>query len=164
MYSMLRKERQMSEEHTQKFLLEAKVGRLGLSHNDEPYVVPVLYVYDPEIDVIYIHCAKKGRKIDVICANRKVCFEIDEFSGIVIADKPCEYDLIYRSVIIFGEASFIYDSLRKADVLKKIMEKYTKTMNDMPVTAKMAEGIQIIVIKILNKGGKENKGRIIPYP
>ena len=164
MYSMLRRERKMDEIDVKKFLIETKIGRLGLSQNNEAYVIPVVYIYDSANEAIYIHCARKGRKIDIIESNPKACFEVDELSGLVTGSSPCEYDLIYRSVIVFGEVSLIYDPSVKAEILSKIVEKYTKKIGKTPVTSKMAEGTQIIMLKILIKSGKENKGATIPYP
>ncbi|MGD0330546.1 MAG: pyridoxamine 5'-phosphate oxidase family protein [Nitrososphaeria archaeon] len=162
---MLRSERKMDAKKVKEFLIEAKVGRLGLSQNNEAYVVPVIYIYDPTNGMIYIHCAKKGRKTDMIKSNPKACFEVDESSGLVTGSSPCENDQIYRSVIAFGEANFLHDPSRKAEVLNMIVEKYaySERKNRASVTPEKAEGTQIIAIKVLSKSGKENKGKTIPY-
>ena len=102
MYKMIRKEREMNEDDTRNFLLEAKLGRLGMSKNGEPYVIHIQYIYDPKTDEIFLHGAKKGRKMDAIKNNPNVCFEIDEMIRLVVADIPCEYDQVFRSAIAFG--------------------------------------------------------------
>lgn len=153
---MLRKERKMSEADATKFLLGAKTGRLGLCQNNEPYVVPVLFVYNPKADVIYVHSSKKGRKIGMMRANPRVCFEIDEMSNLVIGKSPCACDVVYRSVIVFGEVSFINDAAAKARALNMLMRKYGHgTSNE--VTPEMTHNTQIVKIKITSKTGKENK-------
>lgn len=154
---MLRKEREMDEADVVRFLLEAKIGRLGISQNNEPYVVPVLFVYDLETEAIYVHSSKKGRKIEMIRKNPKVCFEIDEMSNIIIGKSPCNCKVIYRSVIVFGEASFIDNSLEKTKVLNTFMRKYANETNRIPVTSEMTNNTQIIMVKIISKTGKENK-------
>jgi len=164
MYKMLRKEREMSEEDAKNFLLEAKFGRLGMSQNGEPYVIPIGYIYDQKADEIYMHCAKKGRKIDAIMANPIVCFEIDEMTRVVVGDIPCEYDTIFRSVIAFGTASFVEGLSKKADVVNRIFEKYAGEAAKISITEKTVEGTQVIMIKIKSKTGKESKGETIPYP
>ena len=153
---MLRKERKMSEADVTKFLLEAKIGRLGTCQNTEPYVVPVLFVYDPNADTIYVHSSKKGRKIRMMKANPKVCFEVDEMSNIVIGKSPCAYDVVYRSVIVFGEASFINNPSVKAKVLNILLKKYASESSN-EVIPEMTNSTQIIKIKITSKTGKENK-------
>jgi len=153
---MLRKERKMSEADVTKFLLEAKIGRLGTCQNTEPYVVPVLFVYDPNADTIYVHSSKKGRKIRMMKANPGVCFEVDEMSNIVIGKSPCAYDVVYRSVIVFGETLFINDPEEKARVLNMLMRKFGNGTSD-EVTPEMTCNTQIVKIKITSKMGKENK-------
>jgi uncharacterized protein len=164
MYKMLRKEREMSEEEVKNFMLEAKLGRLGMSQNGEPYVIPIGYIYDQKADEIYMHCAKKGRKIDAIKANPTVCFETDEMTRVVVADIPCEYDTIFRSVIAFGTASFVEVPSKKVEAMSRIFEKYAGEAAKVPITEKSVEGTQVIMIKIKSKTGKENKGETIPYP
>ena len=77
----------MDRQEIEKFLREAPVGRLGTAHDHQPYVVPLNFVYDG--NRIYFHSKKKGMKITHIRENEKVCFEIDEFKGIITADKAC---------------------------------------------------------------------------
>jgi nitroimidazol reductase NimA-like FMN-containing flavoprotein (pyridoxamine 5'-phosphate oxidase superfamily) len=128
-------------------------------------VIPIQYIYDPKTDEIYIHGAKKGRKIDAIKDNPRVCFEIDEMTRLVVADIPCEYDQVFRSVIAFGRASFVDTPSKKVEAMRKIFEKYAKeALSKVPITEKTVEGTQVIRIKIESKTGKENKGGIVPYP
>ena len=57
-------------------LLERQViGRLGCHSAGETYIVPVNYVY--KNNAIYAHSGN-GKKIDMMRANPKVCFQIDE--------------------------------------------------------------------------------------
>jgi nitroimidazol reductase NimA-like FMN-containing flavoprotein (pyridoxamine 5'-phosphate oxidase superfamily) len=163
LYPMTRKERQMSDDNAKRFLYEGKVGRLGLCHGGEPYVVPVFYVYDLKEGQIFIHAAKKGRKIDAMSIDKKVCFEVDEAKELVVASLPCEYDFIYSSVIAFCKASFVEDNEKKANALNMIKAKYASTANEIAVTPSMAEGTMVIKLEIISIMGKENKGTIIPY-
>ena len=163
-YTMLRKEREMSEEDIKQFLLEEKIGRLGMSQDGEPYVIPIGYIYDPETDEIWLHCAKKGRKVDAIKSNPRVCFEIDAMTRLVVADVPCEYDVVYRSVVVFGTAFLEEDPSQKAETLNRIFEKYTGEAPKVPLKEEAAKGTQVIGIRIESKTGKENKGGVVPYP
>lgn len=61
-FPMLRKERKMNVKDAENFLEKSEVGRLAMCHNNEPYVVPMLYYYDQKNNEILLHCAKKGRK------------------------------------------------------------------------------------------------------
>jgi nitroimidazol reductase NimA-like FMN-containing flavoprotein (pyridoxamine 5'-phosphate oxidase superfamily) len=75
------------------------------SSSKEPCVVPLNFVYYD--GRIFFHCAKEGKKLDNIKNNQKVCFEVDELTGIKDAEKSCDFGAYYRSVIVFGETRII---------------------------------------------------------
>jgi len=60
-------------------LLESQtVGRIGCHADGRTYVVPVIYAYDGEGFYAY---SLEGRKIRMMRANPRVCFEVDEYDG-----------------------------------------------------------------------------------
>ena len=83
--------RELTKEETEHLLTKHSHGRLGLCIGNEPYVVPVAYRYHE--GAIYFHSAKRGKKLDFIKKNNRVCFEIDEWQK------------AWASVICFGKAS-----------------------------------------------------------
>jgi hypothetical protein len=56
-------------------LSNLRYGRLGMSFNNKPYVVPMSYVYHN--DKIYLHSRKEGEKLKIARNNPKVCFQVD---------------------------------------------------------------------------------------
>ena len=57
-------------------LLERQVmGRLGCHADGETYIVPINYVYRD--NAIYAHSGN-GKKIEMMRANPKVCFQVDQ--------------------------------------------------------------------------------------
>jgi nitroimidazol reductase NimA-like FMN-containing flavoprotein (pyridoxamine 5'-phosphate oxidase superfamily) len=66
---------EMTGEECQAFLARASMGRLGCSLDDQPYVVPIYFAYEP--DYIYV-LSTFGQKIKWMRANPKVCVEIEE--------------------------------------------------------------------------------------
>ena len=56
-------------------LSATRYGRLGLSLNNEPYVVPMSFVYRG--GKIFLHSRGKGKKVLYATKNPKVCFQID---------------------------------------------------------------------------------------
>jgi len=149
-----RKEKAMNQEEAKKFLTSASVGRLGLSFSDYPYVVPLHYVYLNE--KIYFHCSKKGKKIDYITKNSKVCFEVDEELGIKKAEKPCDYETRYKSVIAFGKATFVDKLQKKLEILKELMEKYANGDAYSPLNKEMTKLVHVVEIAVDKITGKQN--------
>ncbi|RZJ77532.1 MAG: pyridoxamine 5'-phosphate oxidase family protein [Flavobacterium sp.] len=57
------------------FLEQQVFGRLGCHADGETYIVPINYVY--RNNAIYAHSGK-GKKINMMRTNPKVCFQVDE--------------------------------------------------------------------------------------
>lgn len=121
-WGMRRCEKEMDVTTAKGFLERAVVGRVAMSKADDPYVVPVHFVYFQE--KIFFHCAKEGRKIEYLATNNRVCFEVDEFLGVRRGDTPCASTAIYRSVIVFGRAEFVEAVDEKTEALRRLIKKY----------------------------------------
>ncbi len=104
-------------------LNKAQVLRVAFSNNNEPYIVPVNFGYEP--GRLYFHTGYEGQKIDFLKANPSVCFEVDMDVKIVPAEHPCMFSSHYLSVVGYGTARFIEDLVEKARVLDIIMGHYS---------------------------------------
>ena len=69
---------QMTEEECRAFLASASLGRLGCSRDNQPYVVPIYFAYEP--DFVYV-LSTFGQKTEWMRANPKVCLEVDEITN-----------------------------------------------------------------------------------
>jgi nitroimidazol reductase NimA-like FMN-containing flavoprotein (pyridoxamine 5'-phosphate oxidase superfamily) len=120
---MRRHEREIREEtEIHEILEKALVCRLGLNDGRYPYVVPMNYGY--RNGCMYFHCAREGRKIDILKKNDRVCIEVDIDSRVVRGETPCRWTAKYRSVIGFGRARIIDDEREKKYGLDVIMAHY----------------------------------------
>ncbi|MDK2979333.1 MAG: uncharacterized protein PWP52_2047, partial [Bacteroidales bacterium] len=54
---------------------KCKVCRVGMVDGDNPYVLAMNFGYEDQ--TIWLHCAKEGKKIDILKRNNKVCLEFD---------------------------------------------------------------------------------------
>ena len=121
---MRRKEKQILEKRQiENIIGNATVCRLGMSDGQQPYIVPVCFGYQD--NVIYIHSASEGRKIDLIRQNRNVCVEFDIHASVIEGPSACSWGMAYQSVIGFGQASFIEDTVEKQAALNIIMQQYS---------------------------------------
>lgn len=101
---------------------KADVCRLALADERGPYIVPLNFGFAG--NALYFHSAHKGRKIDILKKNPRVCFEFDLDVAIVPSDKPCSWNTCYQSVIGFGRASFVDRQSAKKEALNMIMDHY----------------------------------------
>jgi nitroimidazol reductase NimA-like FMN-containing flavoprotein (pyridoxamine 5'-phosphate oxidase superfamily) len=97
----------MSHEEVEATLRRHRVGRIGCSANDRPYVVPITYVYDGTY--VYGYSAL-GRKIEVMREQPLVCFEVDEIDG----------DASWRSVIAEGMYEELADDEGRRAALERL--------------------------------------------
>ena len=149
MKGMTKRELQITDESRIRQILDtAKVLHLGLSVNDEPYVVPMNYGYVMEEDklVLYLHSAVRGKKLDMIRQNPKVFFELDcdriPFEG----EKPCQYGLSYASVMGRGRARIVEDVEEKKKAMSILMK--TQTEKDFSFDDRLVSIVAVIRIDV----------------
>ena len=92
-----------------KLLDKCQIIRLGLFDKDYPYIVPLSFGYEVKDGklFIYFHCAKEGKKIDLISNNNKVCVEADILNGYKKTERGVTAD--YESIIAYGKAQEVFD-------------------------------------------------------
>ncbi|MCD7906209.1 MAG: pyridoxamine 5'-phosphate oxidase family protein, partial [Clostridium sp.] len=146
------KQHQLSTSEIDTFLKVQKVGRLAtLNPDGYPYITPVHFVYLD--NYIYIHGLCKGQKIDNVKRNPAVCFEIDEMSGLILDEKPCDVNTSYQSIIILGKA-YLTNEEEKIGALKELVHKYTPHFSDTPFPTNMLKVTTVIKITIQQITGK----------
>ncbi len=156
MNGMTRRERQVTDMNEIIEILEkSKVVHIGMIDGDEPYVVPMNYGYTLEDGklTLYLHGARRGRKIDVLRENPKVFFEmccdITPFEGEV----ACKYGITYASIMGRGLATIVEDVEEKKEALSILMK--TQTGKDFTFEDKMTTVVSIIRIDTLEFTGKK---------
>ena len=128
MNGMTRREREVTDiNKILEILDKAKVLHMGLVDGDEAYVVPMNYGYTYENDklTLYLHGARRGRKLDLMRANPKVFFEMDcdivPFEG----DVACKYGITYSSIMGRGIAQIVDEPEEKMKALSVLMKTQT---------------------------------------
>ena len=135
-------------EQIRHILDSGKVLHLGLSVNDEPYVVPMNYGYAWEDGklVVYLHSAVRGKKLEMVQTNPKVFFSIDcdrmPFEGRV----PCQYGMVYSSIMGRGVASIVEDVEEKKQAMTLLMK--TQTGKDFTFEDRLVSIVTVIRIDV----------------
>lgn len=147
---MRRKEREVKEtEMIRQMLEEFKVCRLGFSDAGKVYIVPMNMGcdFDGNTLTLYFHCAKEGRKLDLIRRNAAVGFEMDKEIALVEGDTPCQYSYSFMSIIGNGKAEIVEDVNEKAAALEKIMKHQSgKDFDTFKKNPKLAGAVSIIKV------------------
>jgi nitroimidazol reductase NimA-like FMN-containing flavoprotein (pyridoxamine 5'-phosphate oxidase superfamily) len=106
---------------------QCKVCRLGLSENDQAYIVPLNfgYVFVDNTLTLFFHSAHEGRKMGILRKNNRACFEIDCGHELLEADAACRHGFAFSSVIGFGTITFIESPEEKMHALNALMRHQT---------------------------------------
>ena len=149
MHGMTKREFQITDEAKIHEILDtAKVLHLGLAVDNEPYVVPMNYGYCLEEGklTLYLHSAVQGKKLDMIRANSRVFFELDcdrmPFEGKV----PCQYGLVYSSVMGRGTACIVEDVEEKKRAMSLLMK--TQTGKEFSFEDRLVSIVSVIRIDV----------------
>jgi len=151
---MRRKEKEICDVgEIERIIRLGTVCRVGFCGDDIPYIVPMNYGYKDRC--LYFHAALKGKKIDMLKQNNRVCFEIDIQSEIINTGVPCNWRNSYASVIGFGQASLVEDYEEKVSALNVLVDHYAPgTKYEFAV--KKVKRTAVIKIDIAEMTGKKS--------
>ena len=149
MKGMTKRELQITDENQIRDILDtAKVVHLGMCVDNQPYVVPMNYGYTHENGklVLYMHSALRGKKLDMMAANPNVFFEIDcdlqPFEGVL----PCQYGMVYSSIMGKGIATIVEDVEEKMRAMSILMK--TQTGKDFEFNDRLVSIVAVIRIDV----------------
>lgn len=145
----------LTKERLNNLLSRVQTGSLATVNPDgTPYNTPVHFIHTN--DCIYVHGLPKGQKIDNIIRDNKVGFTAYEMQELLLDENgnPCDTNAKYESAIVTGSAAFVEDIEEKKAVLKRIVEKYTPHLAEVPLPDNMVRDTAVIRISITELTGK----------
>ena len=113
----------------------SEIGHLGCIVKGEPYVVPINYLV--EDGTIYSH-SLPGRKIRALRVNPRACLQVEQVDS----------DFRWRSAIAFGLFGEVLNELERAQVLRKLFNRFPMLT---PVESRLvqdADPPEIVVFRI----------------
>ena len=123
---LVRKNKELSKEECIKILTEEKRGVLSvIGDNDYPYGMPMNHFYNIEDNCVYFHCGNIGHRLDSLRNHNKASFCVYD-KGF---QKENHWELIFKSVIIFGTIEIINDKDKIIEITTKLSHKFTQDDN-----------------------------------
>ena len=151
---MRRKDKEITDiNEIEAIIKRATHCHIGLTDDDEPYVVPVNFGY--ERNALYFHGALEGRKVELIQKNNKVCFEMDTDVELVKSESGCDWGMKYRSVIGMGRAHILENDEEKLHSLRLIQRHYAE--GDTSIPKSKLDSVMVVKIEITSITGKKSK-------
>jgi len=131
----------------------ADVCRLAFARDNEPYLVPVSFGFDGS--AVFFHTAPRGRKLEFIEANKRVCFELE--ANVELReheDDACAWTFEFESVIGYGTVVELTSNDEKTGGLNQIMRHYSD--RDWVIEATAAATTRVWKIDIESLTGKRS--------
>jgi uncharacterized protein len=142
----------------ERLLRETRYGVLATAGPDgQPYLTPLNHFYDA--GKLYFHCALRGRKLDHLAADPRVCYTAFEPGQLKFGERACDCAQRYASVICTGTARLVEDAAAKADILTRLTEHFAGRKYDPPTPARI-NGTAVVEITITEMTGKRNVERL----
>lgn len=145
-----RQDRLLDEQAALELLKVGEYAFLSMTTREGAYGVPLNYVVDD--DVIYIHCAKEGRKLRAIAEDDRVSLCVVGQTKVVGE----MFTTAYESVIVKGRAQVVESESVRRHALQLLVEKYAPAYREeggraiersLPRTAIIAISIEAISAK-----------------
>lgn len=149
---MRRTDKELSIEAAKRILNAGSYGVLSTVDGDgNPYGVPVNYVFVD--NVIYIHSAVVGHKLNNISFNSHVSFCVVQRAEVI----PEKFSTEYASAIAFGIASIVEDDEEKVEGLRKLVSKYSadffgEGIEEIERSLNVTTVIRIDILHLAGKG------------
>jgi nitroimidazol reductase NimA-like FMN-containing flavoprotein (pyridoxamine 5'-phosphate oxidase superfamily) len=92
-------------------LRECDCCRVALNDGGWPYIVPLSYGFEFDGGALrlYFHCAKQGKKLELMARDGRAAFELDCGHALERGEAACDYSYFYSSVMGRGTLSAVSD-------------------------------------------------------
>lgn len=129
------------------------ICRVAMLDRGRPYLLPFNYGYHQ--GSLYIHCAREGRKLDILRKDPGVCFEVEDQVGIIQGDTACKWSTRYRSIVGEAVAEILEEPHELRSGLEHIMRAHgAPELNDFPDS--LLKRMLIIRLDINSMSGKRS--------
>jgi nitroimidazol reductase NimA-like FMN-containing flavoprotein (pyridoxamine 5'-phosphate oxidase superfamily) len=141
-------------------LEKAKYITIAMCQNEEPYLVTLSHGYDREKNCIYFHCAREGKKVEILSQHNIIWGQAIEDHG--YAEGSCDH--LYATTHFKGKVTFVEETKEKEYALRVMinsLEPDPQKVMDEQITEKSVRRVHIGRIDIEYMSGKKAKEIII---
>ena len=99
---------------------EGFICHVGFAVDGQPFVIPTGYARVG--DKLYIHGSQASRMLRSLSGGLDACVTVTLVDGLVLARSAFHHSINYRSVLVFGRATFVDDPKEKYEALVALSE------------------------------------------
>ena len=120
MHTTRRRDKAVTEDtEIKKILMEVKHVTVAMCQDEEPYLVTLSHGFDEEKNCLYFHCAREGKKIDIMRANPVVWGQALIDGG--YQQGRCDH--FYKTAQFRGRVTFVDDPDEKEEALRLMIRR-----------------------------------------
>jgi nitroimidazol reductase NimA-like FMN-containing flavoprotein (pyridoxamine 5'-phosphate oxidase superfamily) len=150
----------MSDEWTREFFQRARIAHIATRWDEQPFIIPTNFWYDPERHTLYFHSNIVGRLRANAERHPEVCVEASEWGRLLPSNIALEFTIQYESAIAFGKIRIVEDEAVQKQALYGLIEKYFPGMEPgveyRPITEQELKRTSVYAIAIESWSGKRN--------
>lgn len=120
---MRRHDREMNDQWALDVFDRAPYVTVSLTDGNVPYAVPLSLVRDGD-NTFYFHCAKEGKKLDLIAENSAVYLSAVAKCKPVMGPKDNNFTMEFASATAVGKAELVTNDDERVHALRLICERF----------------------------------------
>lgn len=155
MRGIRRKEKAITDSNEMKSILEqAQYISVAMCLDNEPYLVTLSHGYERESNCIYFHCAREGKKIEILNQNSLVWGQAVIDKGYV--QGACDH--LYATTQFKGRVTFLEDAEEKEHALRVMIHMLEENPDEViadQINEKSIKRVHIGRIDIEYMSGKK---------
>lgn len=123
--ALRRRDRAVVDEAWMRAVLHhAGTGVLATIEGGQPFVNSNLFVYDEDLESIYLHTARTGKTRSIVEGGAPVCFTVFELGRLLPAATALEHSCEYASLVVFGKGRTVTEPEEQRRALQLMLDKY----------------------------------------
>lgn len=155
-----RPENACDDDWIRSFLVQVQIGYFATRWDEQPFITPSTFWYDPASHEIYFHSNIVGRVRANAERHPQVCFAASRSGKLLPSNVALEFSVQYESVIAFGQIRVLEDPSEQRHALYGLIQKYFPGMTPgqeyRPITDQELKRTSVYAIAIESWSGKRN--------
>ncbi|HEX5479621.1 MAG TPA: pyridoxamine 5'-phosphate oxidase family protein [Dehalococcoidia bacterium] len=141
-------------------LRDGLVAHVGFAAGDQPFVVPMTYLYRD--GRLFLHGSRGSRALKHLASGAPACVTVTLLDALIASKAASSHSMNYRSVVVFGRGKPVRSQAAVVDLSHAIIERYFPDRRPgeayRPVQDDELKSVRFVEIAIEEMSGKRRTG------
>ena len=139
---------------------EGFVAHVGFAEGDQPFVLPMTYLYRD--GRLFLHGSRGSRTLKHLGSGAPVCVTVTLLDALIASKAASSHSMNYRSVVVFGRGKPVRSHATVVELSHAIIARYFADRKPgeayRPVTDEELKSARFVEIEIEELSGKRRTG------